>query len=354
MIDSTVSEIRPLDPGHGQAAERRLDSLTKPRGSLGRLEEFARRLVMIYGGRMPESLIKVIAVFAGDHGVAKEGVSAYPAEVTPQMVMNFLGGGAGINVLSRHTGADVVVVDVGVNHDFNGTEGLFHKKVVMGTKNMALGPAMSGLEAVRSVEAGIEVARDCLSKGYNVIGTGEMGIGNTTPSSAVASVLTGRPVAEVTGRGTGITDDVLKAKVDTIQKAIAVNRPDPTDPMDVLAKVGGAELGAIAGLCLGGAAGGVPVVVDGFISSAGALIAAGLEPGVKEYLFSAHLSVEAGHGAVLDALGLDPIFDLGLRLGEGTGAALAISVIEAGLKIYREMATFDDAGVSTGEERGGA
>lgn len=349
MIEKTLKDIPSINPDFYDKAQNRLDILTKPQGSLGRLEEFARRLVAISEDTMPEFDKKVIFTFAGDHGVAESGVSAFPKEVTPQMVFNFLNGGAGINVLAKHAGADVAVVDVGVDYDFKGMEGLINKKVVSGTKNMLHGPAMSREEAEKCINVGLSLATEYKDKGYRFFGTGDMGIGNTTPSSAIASVITGRPVSEVTGRGTGITDEVLDAKVKVIEQAIKVNKPDPEDALDVLAKVGGAEIGAITGLCLGAAVSRTPVVIDGFISTAGALIAYELEPKVKDYMFAAHRSVEVGHTAMLDRMGLRPILDLGLRLGEGTGAALAMFLIEAGLKIYKEMATFQDAGVSDKE-----
>ncbi len=338
-------------------AQKHLDNLTKPPGSLGRLEEFARRLVAITENRNPLFDRKAIFTFAGDHGVAAEGVSAYPQEVTQQMVFNFLRGGAGINVLARHAGAEVVVVDIGVAHDFGEPPlphfdegeagGLFiSKKVVRGTRNFLKGPAMTRDEAMRCIEVGIELAGGYAKKGYKIIGAGDMGIGNTTPSSAIAAVLTGRTVEEVTGKGTGISDESLLRKITIIEESIRLNRPDAGDAIDVLAKVGGAEIGGIAGLIIGAAAHRVPVVVDGFISTAGALVAYCLEPMTSDYMFAAHNSVEIGHKAMLDTIGLRPILDLDLRLGEGTGAALAMFLIEAGLKIYKEMATFGEAGVS--------
>jgi len=347
-IKDSISNIRPVRKELYEAAQQRLDNLTKPPGSLGRLEEFARRLVAIYGSDMPELPKKAVFTFAGDHGVAEEGVSAYPAEVTPQMVFNFLNGGAGINVLARHAGADVVVVDVGVNYDFGDIGGLVSRKVVKGTRNIAKGPAMTHEEAWKCIEVGMELAREYAGKGYRLYATGDMGIANTTPSSAIVSVITGIDPAAVTGRGTGISDDSLKKKVQVISRALEKNRPDPADGLDVLAKVGGAEIGAIAGLCLGAAEQGIPAVVDGFISTAGALIAYTLNRDVAQYLFAAHNSVEIGHRAMLEYMGLRPILDLDLRLGEGTGAALAMTLLDAGLKIYREMATFGEAGV-TGE-----
>lgn len=348
-ISETIKKIKKADDSFYDMAQKRLDSLTKPQGSMGRLEEFARQLVGIYGDTMPDIPRKVIFTFAGDHGIADAGVSAFPKEVTPQMVFNFLNGGAGINVLARQAGADVVVVDMGVDYDFKGVEGLVDKKVVRGTKNMIEGPAMTAQEAEKCVEAGIALASEYKQKGYAMMGTGDMGIGNTTPSSAIAAVITGRKVEEVTGRGTGISDSALEGKINAIEKAIALNKPDAKDGLDVLAKVGGAEIGGIAGLCLGAAASGVPVVVDGFISTAGALIAYLIEPKVTNYMFSAHQSVEIGQTAMLDMMGLRPIVDLEMRLGEGTGSALGMMLIESGLRIYREMATFESAGVSENE-----
>ncbi len=346
LIKETIKKISPVNESFYEIAQKRLDNLTKPPGSLGRLEEFARRVVAIREDTNPVLDRKVIFTFAGDHGVTVEGVSAYPKEVTPQMVFNFLRGGAGINVLARHAGAEVVVIDIGVDHDFGDIEGLVKMKVVKGTKNFTKGPAMTRDEAIRCIEAGIRLATVYANKGYKIFGTGEMGIGNTTPSSAIASVLTGKPVTEVTGRGTGISDESLKRKIAVIERAIEVNKPDPDDPIDVLAKVGGAEIGGIAGLVLGATSMRIPVVVDGFISTAGALIAYTIEPKTKDYMFAAHNSQEIGHKAMLDKMGLRPILDLDLRLGEGTGATLAMLMIEAGLKIYREMATFGEAGVS--------
>ena len=347
-IDSIIAAIRPVSEDWSVVAQAHLDNLTKPPGSLGRLEEFARRIVAITEDKSPVLDRKVVFTFAGDHGVVDEGVSAYHREVTSQMVFNFIRGGAGINVLARHAGADVVVIDIGVDHDFGGLEGLVSMKVVRGTRNFMRGPAMTRDEAVRCIETGIELAGDYAKKGYKIFGTGDIGIGNTTPSSAIVSTITGKPVAEVTGKGTGISDESLARKIRVIEEGIRINQPDPKDAIDVLAKVGGAEIGGIAGLILGAAAHRIPVVVDGFISTAGALIAYGLCPTVSEYLFAVHNSVEQGHRAMLEAMGLSPILDLNLRLGEGTGAALAMTLIEAGLKIYKEMATFGDAGV-TGE-----
>jgi nicotinate-nucleotide--dimethylbenzimidazole phosphoribosyltransferase len=261
------------------------------------------------------------------------------------MVLNFLGGGAGINVLARHAGAKVVIIDIGVDFDFGSPDGLVSRKVVRGTRNMFKGPAMTRDEALRCMEVGVELARERAARGA-IFGTGEMGIANTTAASAVAAVITGAPIEEVTGRGTGIDDASLERKIEVIKGAIEVNSPDASDPVDVLAKVGGAEIAGIAGLVIGAASRRVPVVVDGFISTAGALVAAELCPTVRSYLFASHNSVERGHRVMNERLGLEPMMDLGLRLGEGTGAALGISLLEAGVRIYNEMATFGDAGVS--------
>ncbi len=347
LLNDTIKKIAPLNDEFSVIAQKHLDNLTKPPGSLGRLEEFARNLFTIGEGKGINLDKKVIFTFAGDHGVTEEGVSAYPKEVTQQMVLNFLRGGAGINVLARHAGAEVVVVDIGVDHDFGDIAGLVNMKVIRGTKNLARQAAMTRDEAVRCIETGITLANGYAKKGYRIFGTGEMGIGNTTPSSAIAAVLTGRTAAEVTGKGTGISDESLKNKVRVIEEGIRVNKPDKNDPLDVLAKVGGAEIGGIAGIVLGAAANKIPVVIDGLISTAGALIAFCIEPKVKDYMFAAHNSVEIGHKTMLEKMGLEPILDLNLRLGEGTGAALSMLLIEAGLKIYKEMATFGEAGVSS-------
>lgn len=346
LLNNTLSKIKPVNQEFYATAQKHLDNLTKPPGSLGKLEEFAKRLVAITENTSPLIEKKVIFTFAGDHGITEEGVSAYPKEVTPQMVFNIIRGGAGINVLARHAGADVLVIDIGVDFDFGEIEGLVKMKVVKGTMNFAKGPAMTREEAVKCIETGLELANGYARKGYRMFGTGDMGIGNTTPSSAIAAVLTGKPVSSVTGKGTGITDDSLKRKIAAIKQGIEINRPDKDDAIDVLSKVGGAEIGGIAGIVLSGAANRIPVVIDGFISTAGALIAYCIEPKVKDYIFAAHNSVEAGHKVMLDKIGLKPVLDLDLRLGEGTGAALAMLMIEAGIRIYKEMATFGEAGVS--------
>jgi len=349
ILEATLARIKPVDQALLASAQALLDNKTKPLGSLGRLEEFARRYAAISGSMKPALGKKVIFTFAGDHGVAAEGVSAFPPEVTPQMVLNFLIGGAGVNVLARHAGAEVRVVDMGVNFDFGTTAGLIDRKVARGTQNLAKGPAMSRAEAVKALEAGIALAVEAKAEGVTLLGTGDMGIANTTPSSAIIAAISGRSVRELTHRGTGINDEALERKIKAIEQGLAVNRPDPADPLDVLAKVGGFEIAGIAGLVLGSAAAGIPVVVDGFISTAGALIASELHPSVRDYIFAAHQSVEIGHSVMLDRIGAEPILDLKLRLGEGTGAALAMMLIEAGVKVLHEMASFAEAGVSKGE-----
>lgn len=348
-LHQTLDRIRPLDPAAVAALQARLDRQAKPRGSLGRLEEFARQFVAITGRE--EISGKAVFTFAGDHGVAAEGVSAFPREVTAQMVYNFIGGGAAINALARHAGAEVVVVDMGVDHDFGPLDGLLDRKLGRGTANFATGPAMSRATALQALQTGIDLARSCRERGIELVGTGDMGIANTTPSAAVVAAFTGRPPAEVTHRGTGIDDAALARKIEVIGRGLAVNHPDPHDPVDVLAKVGGFEIGGIAGLILGCAAEGIPVVIDGFISTAGALVAGELHPHLRQYLFAAHRSVEIGHAVMLERLGLQPMLDLQMRLGEGTGAALGMTLIEASLRLLREVRTFDEAGVAEGRER---
>jgi nicotinate-nucleotide--dimethylbenzimidazole phosphoribosyltransferase len=350
LIEATLTRITPLDTTLLQQTQTRLDNKTKPPGSLGRLEEFARKIVAISGTPTPDLSKKVIFTFAGDHGVVEEGVSAFPKEVTPQMVFNFLQGGAGVNVLARHAGAEVRIVDVGVDFDFENCPGLIHKKVARGTRNLAKGPAMTRAETLQALAVGIELADQCKAEGVGLVGTGDMGIGNTTPSSAIIAAIGGFLPEQVTHRGTGINDQALQLKINAIRRGLEHNCPDAADPLDVLAKVGGLEIAAIAGLVLGCAANRIPVVIDGFISTAGALIASELHPDLHEYLFAAHESVEVGHSFMLERIGSRPILDLELRLGEGTGAALAMHLIEAGVKILLEMATFEQAGVSEKQE----
>ncbi len=348
-LQEIIRCIQPVDVSRTNDIQAQLDNLTKPQGSLGRLEELAKKYCLITGRNKPMIRNKIIFTFAGDHGVAEENVSAWPKEVTTQMVFNFLRGGAAVNVLAKHSGARVIVVDMGVDHEFEPAAGLEIRKIGRGTRNMTKGPAMTRDEAERAVLAGIALVEK-YADGLDLLGTGDMGIGNTTPSSAIVSVITGTDPEKVTGRGTGISDRALQDKVSVIKKAIAVNRPDPGDAMDVLAKVGGYEIAGIAGLVLGAARHRIPVVIDGFISTAGALIAAELNPLVKGYMIAAHQSVEIGHRKMLEHLEQIPLLDLNLRLGEGTGAALGMSLVEAGVRLLDEMATFADAGVAEKNE----
>ena len=345
-INEVIASIQPLDEKAMRKARMRQDNLTKPQGSLGQLESVSIQVVGIKRNSRPRMTHKVIFTLAGDHGVTQEGVSAYPSEVTPQMVYNFLRGGAGINVLARHVGARVVVADLGVATKMEEHRSLIDKKVAMGTQNMAKGPAMSREEAIRSIEAGIELVEEELSKGIDILGTGDMGIGNTTSSSAITAALTGVDVAIVTGRGTGLDDEGWRRKVKVIQRALDINRPDPREGIDVLSKLGGFEIGGIAGVILAGAKYQIPVVIDGFISGAAALIATSFSPKVKPYLIASHQSAEKGHKIILEHLGLKPLLNLDLRLGEGTGAALGIFLVEASIRILNEMTTFAEAGVS--------
>ncbi|TGU74903.1 nicotinate-nucleotide--dimethylbenzimidazole phosphoribosyltransferase [Geomonas terrae] len=347
LLEATLAKIQPVDEALLAKAQAKLDNKTKPQGSLGRLEEVARRFAAITEDLSPDTAKKVIFTFAGDHGIVEEGVSLFPKEVTPQMVLNFLRGGAGVNVLARHSGAEVRVVDVGVDYDFEPAPGLIIRKVAKGTRNFAKGPAMTTEEAVAAVEVGIALAEEAKKEGVAMVGTGEMGIGNTSPSSAIIAAIAGCTVREVTHRGTGIGDEALENKIRAIQAGLDLNRPDPQNPLDVLTKVGGLEIAGIAGLVLGAAANRLPVVVDGFISTAGALIASEMHPSVRDYIFTAHTSVEIGHQMMMERIGVKPLLDLQFRLGEGTGAALAMGLIEAGVKVLKEMATFEEAGVAS-------
>lgn len=339
--------VMPAFEAHAAAAALdRQNQLTKPTGSLGQLEDLAVQLAGITGNVRPSVARKCVIVMAGDHGIVREGVSAYPADVTPEMVVNFLHGGAAINVLSRQAGAKVVVVDVGVASDIKALPGLIQRKVAYGTANMLKGPAMTRDQAEQAIQVGMDVANAEIDAGLDLVATGDMGIGNTTPSAAIVATFTGLPVEQVTGRGTGLDESGLIRKIAIIKEALVVNNPDPHDAMDVLCKVGGLEIAGLAGVILAAASRRVPVVIDGFISGAAALIAAELVPDVKPFMIAGHQSVEIGHRAILDRLGLHALINLNLRLGEGTGAALAFHFIEAACRIQNEMATFEEAGVS--------
>jgi len=352
-LDEALDAISPLDETAMAIARRRLDALTKPPGSLGRLEELAVWLAGVTGRPDARIDLPAIIVAAADHGVTAQGVSAYPADVTAQMVANFVSGGAAINVLARTIGASVTVVDVGVRGGTwplddagTGAATLVDARIRAGTADMMTGPAMTRGEALAAIEAGRRVAANATADGADVIGLGEMGIGNTTAASAITAVLTAAPVADVTGRGTGIDDEAWRRKIATIEQALAVNAPDPDDPIGVLAAVGGLEIAALVGVAVEAASARVPVVLDGFITGAAALVAARLAPGIGPRLLAAHRSVEPGHAIALERLGLQPVLDLDLRLGEGTGAALAIGLLSAACRVRDEMATFESAGVS--------
>lgn len=346
-LEETLEKIQPLDDDAMRAARTRQSNLTKPSGSLGRLEDLSVQLAGIAQQCPPPLPIrKSVLVFVGDHGVTAQGVSAFPQEVTAQMVLNFLNGGAAINALARQAGARVVIVDAGVAAEISPPEGLVNGKIAHGTADMTQEPAMTRAQARAALELGIRVAQREIESGLDMLACGDMGIGNTTAAAAITAILTGKPVRDVTGRGTGVDDVSLSRKVAAIEKAIAVNRPDPHDGLDVLAKVGGFEIGGIAGAMLAAAAARVPVIVDGFIATAGALIACALSPQAQAYLIAGHRSAELGHEAALAHLDLAPLLNLRMRLGEGTGAALAFHVVEAAARILREMATFAEAGVS--------
>jgi nicotinate-nucleotide--dimethylbenzimidazole phosphoribosyltransferase len=346
LLASTLAAVSKLDAAAMEAARVRQANLTKPPGALGRIEALSIQLAGITGQLRPALTPRQVIVCAADHGVTAEGVSAYPSAVTAQMVLNFLHGGAAINVLARQFGATVQVLDVGVQSDLPAHPLLSAAKVRRGTANLRQEPAMLRAEAVAAVAAGIAAAETAIAGGARVLATGDMGIGNTTASAAIAAVLTHTPPAEVTGYGTGLDEEGRRHKVQVIEEALAQRRPDPTDALDVLAKVGGLEIGAIAGVILGGAARRVPVVVDGIISTAGAAIAVGLCPAVHPFLIAGHRSAEPGHGVLLAHLGLAPLIDLDLRLGEGTGAALALPLLDAAVATLNEMATFAEAQVS--------
>ena len=346
-----INGIYPADQQWITKARERTAQLVMPTRALGRLHEIAEQLCGIQQTLQPSISRKAILVMAGDHGIAGEGVSAYPQEVTGAMVQTFLAGGGGINAISRQVGADVFVVDVGIMAEFDnlkvpGLDKLIVRKVARGTANFAKGPAMSPAEAEQSILVGFEEAAKLFQAGVEIIGTGDMGIGNTTPSAAIGSVICGLDPMEMVGRGTGVDEQGLVRKRDAVRRGIAVNRPKPGDGLDILSKIGGFEIGGIAGIALAGAFHRRPVMIDGFISTAGALIAAVLCPRVKDYLLSGHCSEEPGHRHMLNHLNLNPILDLGMRLGEGTGGALAMSIVDGALRVFKEVMTFEEAGVA--------
>ncbi|MCE2528384.1 MAG: nicotinate-nucleotide--dimethylbenzimidazole phosphoribosyltransferase [Acidimicrobiia bacterium] len=346
-LSQVLEGIEPADARAMRRAMARQMILTKPPGSLGRLEEISVQLAGIFANPRPVIRDKAVIVAAGDHGVVAQGVTGYPQAVTAQMVRNFLEGGAAISVMARLGGVRQIVVDAGIaSARFPDHPGLRTVRVGSGTADMSQGPAMSREQAVRCLEAGMTLAREVAASGVDLIATGDMGIGNTTPSSAIAATITGRPPTETTGEGTGRSSEELRRKTAVVAKALEVNAPDGLDPIDVLAKIGGFEIGVLAGVMLGAASERRAVVLDGFISGAAALIAYGLNPAVRDYLIASHRSAEKGHREVLAHIRLDPLLELAMRLGEGTGAVLAMGIIEAAAACLGQMATFDEAGVS--------
>lgn len=349
-LNDVIKSVVSLDENAMKKAQERLDDLTKPPGSLGVLEELSRQLAGIYENPLPEVPKKAGVLMAADHGVVEEGVSAFPREVTAQMVENFVNGGAAINVLSKHQGAKLYLVDIGVYEDISHLDNVIHKKVAQGTKNMAEGPAMTEEQVLEAINVGIEIADKFYHDGIGLVSTGEMGIGNTTPSAAVIYVYSQEPAEKVVGRGTGVEDEGLKHKIEVVKKAVEINEPRPEDPLDVLKKVGGLEIAGLCGVFLGCAYRRIPVLIDGFISGAAAVLAAEFCQGSKDYMIGSHLSREPGHEIMLSLLGIKPMFLMDMRLGEGTGAVLGMNSVDAAVKIINEMATFSDAGVSDSEK----
>lgn len=350
-LEEIIDGIQPVERKWIRKAQERTAQLVMPTRALGKLHEISERLCGIQQTLKPAIHQKAILVMAGDHGVVAEGVSAYPQEVTPAMIQTFLAGGAGINAISRQVNADVWVVDMGIIPQLDvsglkGAERLQVEKIGNGTANFTKGPAMSRQAAEKALRIGFEQASGLIENGADILGTGDMGIGNTTPSAAIGAVITGAGLDEIVGRGTGVDDAGLAHKRDIVRRGIEINTPQSDDGLDVLTKIGGFEIGGIAGTILAGAFHRRAVVVDGFISTAGAMIAYTLCPNVKDYLFAGHCSAEAGHGTMLKHLGLEPILDLGMRLGEGTGAALAMGIIEAAVRMFNEVLTFEQAGVA--------
>ena len=349
-IQQIIDGIHPINQAAVAKAMERTAQLVMPPRALGRLHEIGERLCGIQGTLTPAIRRKAVLVMAGDHGVVAEGISAFPQEVTGAMIQTFLAGGAGINAIARHVGAEVWVADMGILPDLDAAslkngDRLLVRKVGHGTRNFARGPAMTLEEAHKAVLTGFELASSLIRKGVDLLGTGDMGIGNTTPSAAIGAAVTGKSLDEMVGRGTGIDDAGLSRKREVIRRGLDLNRPDPRDGLDLLSKVGGFEIGGIAGIVLAGAHHRKPVVVDGFISTAGALIAQAICPRAIDYVFAGHCSEEPGHRHMLDHLKLTPILNLGMRLGEGTGGALAMNVIEAAVKVMTEVMTFEEARV---------
>jgi nicotinate-nucleotide--dimethylbenzimidazole phosphoribosyltransferase len=351
LLDQIINAIELPDRSIYHKAMERLSNQARPAGSLGVLEPLSARLAGIAKTLDVRLTNKIVVTCAGDHGIVAEGVSLFPQEVTAQMVYNFVNGGASISVLAKHAGASVKVADLGVNHDFDPNLPIFHYKIRKGTSNFAIEPAMTRQEARQSIEAGITIVKYLVeNESVDMIGTGDMGIGNTTPSTAIIAAFSGIDPAKLAGRGTGIDNNALEKKIHVIKKSLLLHKPDPKDPIDVLSKVGGFEIGALCGLVLGAAKHAIPVVCDGFISTAGALLACELAPNAKAYLFAGHRSVESGHQFMLERLGLTPILDLEFRLGEGTGAVLSMEMLDAATRILSDIKTFEETGINNAQK----
>ncbi len=346
VLNKTINNIVPSDKEAVEKAEKILRHQARPAGSLGRLEEIAAKLAGIKGCHKFHFPVRRIITCAGDHGVVEEKVSLFPQDTTRLMVENFVEEGASINILAKEAGAKVVVADLGVNCEFSKDLPIFHKKVAMGTSNFTKEPAMTRAEAILSIENGISIVDELIREEKpDLLGTGDMGIGNTTPSAAIIAAFSGVAPAELTGRGTGLDDEGLKNKISVIKRGLELNEPDPSDPLDVLAKVGGFEIGGLAGVVLAAAANKIPVICDGLISTAGALIAYKLNPNVKDYLFAGHKSVEAGHQFMHREIGIEPVLDLGMRLGEGTGAAIAMQILSASARVLGDIKSFEETSI---------
>lgn len=346
-LTSIIRNIGPADREYLVKAREHTAQLLMPARAMGRLHEISEQICSIQQTLSPCTDTKEIIVMAGDHGITEEGVSAYPAEITGMMVQAFISGNATVNVIAQQLGAAITVADMGIRADIPPSSGFIVKKIAHGTNNFTQGPAMSRNQAEESILAGIETAEKSISGGTDILATGDMGIGNTTPSTAIGTVITGKKVEEMTGRGTGVDDKGLQKKIDTVKRGIEINRPDPSDGLDVLSKVGGFEIGGIAGICLAAACHRIPVVIDGLISTAGALISHAVAPLSAEYMLAGHCSFEKGHCPMLSHIGLEPLLDLGMRLGEGTGGALAMHIIQSAVNIFSRVSTFKDAGIET-------
>lgn len=341
LIESICKNIYPLDTRFMEQAKARQDRLIKPEGSLGKLEDISIQLAGIYGSKYFDTTKKIVLSFACDHGVYEEGVAPHPQNITILQSKNFPHKINGVGTISKFVGSDVQLIDVGINSD-EPIEGVIDCKIRKGTSNMAKGPAMTRQEAIRSIEIGIEMSEKYIQEDYKVIGIGEMGIANTTPSTAIISVISGCDPEEITGMGAGLKTELIAHKAQVIRTAIEINQPNPTDGIDILQKVGGFEIGAMAGVILGCSANRVPVVLDGYISYAAALTAYNINPRCKDYMIASHLSAEPGAKKALELLGLDPFLNMDMRLGEGSGAALAFNIIEAANFVYKNMLTFDE------------